>query len=131
MLVSCVFCRSVATYQHMAVVSFAGNELFLRQYGSDNRPVAQFNWNNGNHTVNETNTYSLDNDPSNLSTLDFELNTYGTLTIEAYIDDQGWPTPSNEHSLGSETTTFDPRVLQRSDRSWSGLRKQTTATQAT
>jgi hypothetical protein len=63
------------------------------QVDEDNRPVAQFKWNNGNHTVNETNTYPLDNDPSNLSTLDFELDTYGTLTIEAYIDDQGWPTP--------------------------------------
>ena len=30
---------------------------------------------------------------SNLSTLDFELDTYGTLTIEAHTDDQGWPTP--------------------------------------
>ena len=51
--------------------------------------MAQFKWNTGNHTVNETNTYPLNNDPSNLSTLDFELDTYGTLTIEAYIDDQG------------------------------------------
>jgi hypothetical protein len=55
--------------------------------------VAQFKWNTGNHPVHETNTYPLDNDPSNLSTLDFELDTYGTLTIEAYTDDQGWPTP--------------------------------------
>jgi hypothetical protein len=69
-------------------------------------------------SMKETNTYPLDNDPSTLSTLDFELDTYGTLTIEAYTDDQGWPTASsNEHSLGSETTTFDPRVPQRSDRS--------------
>ena len=102
------------------------------QDDEDNRPVAQFKWNTGNHTVNETNTYPLNNDPSNLSTLDFELDTYGTLTIEAYTDDQGWPAASsNEHSLCSATTTFDPRVPQRSDRSWSGRRKRTTATQAT
>ena len=56
--------------------------------------MAQFKLNNGNHTVNETNTYPLNNDPSTLSTLDFELDTYGTLTFEAYTDDdQGWPTP--------------------------------------
>jgi hypothetical protein len=95
--------------------------------------VAQFKWNTGNHPVNETNTYPLNNDPSNLSTLDFELDTYGTLTLEAYTDDdQGWPTASsNEHSLGSATATFDPWVPQRSDRSWWGRRKRTTATQAT
>ena len=98
--------------------------------------MAQFKWNSGNHTVNETNTYPLNNDPSNLSTLDFELDTYGTLTIEAYTDDdQDWSSSvyasSNEHSLGSATATFDPRVPQRSDRSWSGRRKRTTATQAT
>jgi hypothetical protein len=29
MLVSCVFCRSIATYQHMAIVSFAENGRFL------------------------------------------------------------------------------------------------------
>ena len=55
--------------------------------------MAQCKWNNGNHTVNETNAYPLNNDPSTLSTLDFELDTYGTLTLEAYLDDQGWPTP--------------------------------------
>ena len=72
--------------------------------------MAQFKWNTGNHPVNETNTYPLNNDPSNLSTLDFELDTYGTLTLEAYTDDdQGWPTAtSNGHSLGSATATFDP-----------------------
>jgi hypothetical protein len=74
--------------------------------------VAQFQWNNGNHTVNETNTYPLNNDPSNLSTIDFELDTFATLTVEAYADDdQDWPTAgSNENSLGSANTTFDPRV---------------------
>jgi hypothetical protein len=29
MLVSCLFCRSVATYQHIAVVSFAENGRFI------------------------------------------------------------------------------------------------------
>jgi hypothetical protein len=79
---------------------------------SSDTEVAQFKWNNGNNTVNETNTYPLNNDPGNLSTIDFELGTFGTLTIEAYADDdQDWPSAaSNENSLGSATATFDPRV---------------------
>lgn len=74
--------------------------------------VAQFKWNNGNNTVNETNTYPLNKDPNNISTIDFELDTFATLTVEAYADDdQDWPTAgSNENSLGSASTTFDPRV---------------------
>jgi len=39
MLVYCLFCRSVATYQQIAVVSFAENgRFFSRQDGSDNQP---------------------------------------------------------------------------------------------
>jgi hypothetical protein len=38
MLDSCLFCRLVATYQHVAVVSFAENGRFLRQESSDNLP---------------------------------------------------------------------------------------------
>src|SRR6266567_190850 len=76
--------------------------------------VAQFKWNNGGNKVNETNTYPLNNDPGNLSTIDFELDTFGTLTIEAYAkDDLDWPSArSSEHEnvLGSASATFDPRV---------------------
>jgi hypothetical protein len=74
--------------------------------------VAQFKWNNRGNTVNETNTYPLNNDPGNISAVDFELNTFGTITIEAYADDdQDWPTAgSNENSLGSANASFDPRV---------------------
>jgi hypothetical protein len=41
MLFSCLFCRSVARYQHIAVVSFAENRLFSGQDGSDNRPIVR------------------------------------------------------------------------------------------
>lgn len=75
--------------------------------------LAQFRWNNANNEVNETNTYPLNNDPSNISTVDFDLtDTYGSITVEAYADDdQDWPSAgSNENSLGSAGATFDPRV---------------------
>jgi hypothetical protein len=74
--------------------------------------VGQFQWNNGGNKVNETNTYALNNDPGNISSIDFELDTFGTLTVEAYADDdQDWPTAgSNENALGSANITFDPRV---------------------
>jgi hypothetical protein len=49
MLVSCVFCRSVATYQKMAVVSFAENGRFsgpakdvLLIFGSYNQKKTAF-----------------------------------------------------------------------------------------
>jgi hypothetical protein len=41
MLVSCVFCRLVATYQLIAIASFAENGRLLRQDSSDNRPFAE------------------------------------------------------------------------------------------
>ncbi len=74
--------------------------------------VGQFQWNNGGNKVNETNTYPLNNDPGNISTIDFELDTFGTITVEGYADDdQDWPNAgSNENSLGSASITFDPRV---------------------
>src|SRR5258708_28719353 len=74
--------------------------------------LAQFKWNNANNEVNETNTYPLNNDPSNISTVDFDLAVFGSIAIEAYADDdQDWPTAgSNENSLGSASITFDPRV---------------------
>ncbi|MBA3727559.1 MAG: hypothetical protein H0W86_14290 [Armatimonadetes bacterium] len=74
--------------------------------------IGQFKWNNGGNKVNETNTYPLNNDPGNISSIDFELDTFGTVTVEAYADDdQDWPTAgSNENALGSVSITFDPRV---------------------
>jgi hypothetical protein len=74
--------------------------------------VGQFRWNNGGNEVDEVNTYPLNNDPGNISTIDVELNSFATLTVEAYADDdQDWPTSgSNENSLGSASVVFDPRV---------------------
>ena len=79
---------------------------------SSGNTIGNFQWNNGNNEVNETNTYPLNNDPGNISSIDFELDTFGTITVEAYADDdQDWPTAgSNENSLGSASVTFDPRV---------------------
>ena len=74
--------------------------------------VGQFQWNNGGNTVDETNTYPLNNDPGNISTIDVELDAFATLAIEGYADDdQEWPSAgSNENALGSASVTFDPRV---------------------
>src|SRR6266568_6087983 len=74
--------------------------------------VAQFQWNNANNTVNEVNIYSMNNDAGNNNVVYFELDTFGTITINAFADDdQDWPSAgSNENSLGSVSTTFDPRV---------------------
>jgi len=47
--------------------------------------VATFRWNNAGEEVNETNTYSLDNDPSNPNVVDVELPGVSTISIEAYI----------------------------------------------
>jgi hypothetical protein len=74
--------------------------------------VGQFQWNNAGNKVDETNTYPLNNDPGNISTIDVELDSFATLTVEGFADDdQDWPNAgSNENSLGSATVTFDPRV---------------------
>ncbi len=74
--------------------------------------IAQFKWNNAGNEVNETNTYPLNNDPSNISTVDFGLDAAGSITVEGYADDdQDWPTAgSNENALGNATIAFDPRV---------------------
>jgi hypothetical protein len=78
----------------------------------DGTPVGQFKWNSGNNEVDEVNTYLLNDDPGNISTIDVELDSLATLEVEAYADDdQDWPTAaSNENSLGSASVTFDPRV---------------------
>src|SRR5882724_3962735 len=74
--------------------------------------VATFRWNNGGGKVNETNTYSLDNDPSNPNVVDVELPGVSTISIEGYADDdQDWPTSgSNENALGNASVTFDSRL---------------------
>ena len=67
---------------------------------SANATIGQFKWNNAGNKVNETNTYPLNDDPGNISVIDFELNAFGTITVEAYADDdQDWPT-SGAHSQG-------------------------------
>jgi hypothetical protein len=75
--------------------------------------VATFNWNNAGGEVNETNTYSLDNDPSNSNVIDVDLPGVSTITIEAYThDDHAWPTAGDhENALGSAIVTFDSRVV--------------------
>jgi hypothetical protein len=74
--------------------------------------IGQFQWNNAGNKVDEVNTYPLNNDPSNLSVIDFELNTFATLAIEAYAKDgSAWPSAGdNENSLGAANVVFDPRV---------------------
>lgn len=86
--------------------------LYVTVRDSNGTDIADFKWNNGNNKVNETNIYPLNNDPGNISTLDFPLNTFATIHVEAYADDdQDWPTAgSNENSLGGADIVFDPRV---------------------
>src|SRR5439155_26264125 len=48
--------------------------------------VATFRWNNAGGTVNETNSYSLDNDPSNPNVIDVELPGVSSIGLEAYAD---------------------------------------------
>jgi len=74
--------------------------------------IGQFKWNNAGNQVDEVNTYPLNNDPGNLSVIDFELNTFATLAIEAFAKDgSAWPSAGdNENSLGSANVVFDPRV---------------------
>src|SRR5690349_11062213 len=86
--------------------------LYATVRDSGGNTIGKFQWNNGNHEVNETKTFPLNNDPGNISSIDFELDTFATITVEAYADDdQDWPTSgANENSLGSASITFDPRV---------------------
>jgi hypothetical protein len=74
--------------------------------------VGQFKWNNAGNKVDETNTYPLNDDGGNISTIDVDLSSFATLTVEGFADDdQDWPSAgSNENALGSATVTFDPRV---------------------
>jgi hypothetical protein len=75
--------------------------------------ITTFRWNNVGVKVNETNTYALDNDPSNQNVLDVDVPGLSTISIEAYADDdQDWPTASShENALGSAVATFDTRVI--------------------
>ena len=86
--------------------------LYATVRDSGGAAVAQFRWNNRGGKVDETNVYPLNDDPGNLSVLDVELDTFATITVEGYADDdQDWPTAgSNENSLGSASVTIDPRV---------------------
>ena len=86
--------------------------LYVTVRDSNGTDIADFKWNNGNGKVNETNTYPLNNDPGNISTLDFPLDTFATIHVDAYADDdQDWPSAgSNENALGSADIVFDPRV---------------------
>ena len=87
---------------HMAmyatVVDYAGNN------------VASFRWNNFGTKVNETNTYNLGIDPNNPNIIDFDLNTWATISVQGYADDdENWPSSSaHENDLGSASTAIDP-----------------------
>jgi hypothetical protein len=86
--------------------------LYATVKDSGGATIGQFQWNNAGNQVDEVNTYPLNNDPGNLSVIDFELNTFATLTIEAFAKDgAAWPNAGdNENSLGSANVVFDPRV---------------------
>jgi hypothetical protein len=86
--------------------------LYATVKDSGGATIGQFQWNNAGNQVDEVNTYPLNNDPGNLSVIDFELNTFATLTIEAFArDGAAWPNAGdNENSLGSANVVFDPRV---------------------
>jgi len=86
--------------------------LYATVKDSGGTTIGQFQWNNAGNQVDEVNTYPLNNDPGNLSVIDFELNTFATLTIEAFAKDgAAWPNAGdNENSLGSANVVFDPRV---------------------
>jgi hypothetical protein len=43
--------------------------------------VATFRWNNFGTKVNETNTYNLGIDPNNPNVIDFDLNTWATISV--------------------------------------------------
>src|ERR1700730_19034382 len=91
-------------------IDFRSLTLFEDEDGGST--IGQFQWNNAGNQVDEVNTYPLNNDPGNLSVIDFELNTFATLTIEAFAKDgAAWPNAGdNENSLGSANVVFDPRV---------------------
>ena len=86
--------------------------LYATVKDSGGNTVGQFQWNNAGNQVDEVTTFPLNNDPNNLSVIDFELNTFATLSIEAFAKDGSpWPTAGdNENALGSASVVFDPRV---------------------
>jgi hypothetical protein len=78
---------------------------------SANAIIASFRWNNRGMEVDETRTYSLSNDAGNVNAVYFDLNTFATITVEAFThDDSAWPDAGNfENALGSASIVFDPR----------------------
>ncbi len=86
--------------------------LYATVKDSGGSTIGKFQWNNAGNQVDEVNTYPLNNDPGNLSVIDFELNTFATLEIVAFAKDgSAWPNAGdNENSLGSANVVFDPRV---------------------
>lgn len=75
--------------------------------------VAQFKWNNLGTKVNETATYGLAIDQANPSIIDVDLNTWATIAVQGYADDDNsWPNPGeHENDLGSATAIVDPSVV--------------------
>jgi len=86
--------------------------LYATVKDSGGSTIGKFQWNNAGNQVDEVNTYPLNNDPGNLSVIDFELNTFATLEIVAFAKDgSAWTNAgNNENSLGSANVVFDPRV---------------------
>src|SRR4051812_565261 len=77
---------------------------------SGGNAVATFRWNNFGTKVNETNTYNLAIDPNNPNVLDFDLNTWATISVQGYTDDdENWPSQgAHENDLGGAQTVIDP-----------------------
>jgi hypothetical protein len=77
---------------------------------SNGNAVASFRWNNSGTKVNETNTYSLGIDPDNPNVVDFDLNTWATISVRGYTDDdENWPSSgTHENDLGSAQVVIDP-----------------------
>src|SRR5216684_6193509 len=72
--------------------------------------VASFRWNNFGTKVNETNTYNLAIDPNNPNVIDFDLNTWATISVQGYADDdENWPSSgTHENDLGNASVAIDP-----------------------
>jgi hypothetical protein len=86
--------------------------LYVNITDSLNNLVGQFKWNNRGMEVDEVKLYNLDNDNSNPNVIDLDLNSFATVTIQAFThDDDKWPSAANfENNLGSASVTIDPVV---------------------
>jgi len=87
--------------------------LYATVVDSHGTTLGQFQWNNLGTKVNEGPTpFNLGIDPANPNVIDFDLNTWATITVHGYADDDNdWPTDSShENDLGGASVVFDPSV---------------------